>query len=228
MSRLFRPRRFRRQPGGGYSLRLAPSERALLASLPAQVEELLDQPTPPPHLERLFPPAYPDDPDAERGYRDLMQAELLEHHRAALRTLADSVQKQSLTGEEAAGWMAATNDVRLMLGTALDVTDDWEPPDDLQNQQAFVLYAYLTELLGELIEEMSAGLPDPLEDDEEFLADPWGDPPQGMRWAPPGAPPVSDATRAPGFVEPEEGEEDWDDGEGGEGGGGGDGEEGLS
>ncbi len=163
-------------------------------------------PEPPPNLGRLFPPAYPDDPAAERGYRDLMRRELLEHHRGAFRALAESVDAQSLTEDQAAGWMTAFNDVRLILGTTLAVTDDWEPDfDDPATRDVSVLYLFLAELQSDLIEAMSAGLPDLPGEEAEFLADPWGDPPAGMRWAPPGAPPVADATQAPTYRGPQGG-----------------------
>src|SRR4029077_13203853 len=69
---VFRRRRapvLSRRRDGRWSLNLEPDERTLLVSLAEPLQELLDDGPDDPSLDRLRPPAYPDDPEAEAGYR---------------------------------------------------------------------------------------------------------------------------------------------------------------
>jgi len=78
--------RIRAVRGGGYEVRLAVEERALLSALPLQLVSLLDdvgdEPTGglPEVLRRLLPPAYATDPDAERAFVSMTRQDLVEHH----------------------------------------------------------------------------------------------------------------------------------------------------
>ena len=56
-------------------------------------------------------------------------------------------------------WSTALNDLRLVLGTRLDVTEDMDEvdPED-PRAPAFALYGYLTWLQGEIIEALAAAL----------------------------------------------------------------------
>ena len=86
--------RIRPAKGGGYELRLAAEERALLTVLPGHLISLLDsvgetpQANLPEALRRLLPPAYPTDPDAERAYESMTRMDLVEHHRESLETMS--------------------------------------------------------------------------------------------------------------------------------------------
>jgi Domain of unknown function (DUF2017) len=186
-------RRVRRRRDGRFEIRLPASERQLLALLPAEIEGALGRPDPPPSLHRLFPPAYPDDPASDRTYQDLMRADLLEHHRHSLRTLASTNDATDLDDEAMACWLSALNDLRLVLGTTLGVTEDEEQtfsgPEDLARYQA---YLYLSHLVTEVVDAMTEALPDPVEaGDDEPLLDSWGEPPEGLRWSAPAAPTVN-------------------------------------
>lgn len=155
----FRARRVR-PSAGGYRIELSTEERALLTGLPQQMRELLE--TDHPALERLFPPAYIDDPAMESEYRGLMRDDLLAHRRSCLEVLEATAGKDHVTEEELVAWMGAINDVRLVLGTTLDVTDDG--PDDVADDDprvgSIALYHYLTMVLDEVIDVLSRGLPD--------------------------------------------------------------------
>ena len=152
-------RRIQRDRKGGYRLRLPQEERALLASLPTQLREVLQ--TDDPGLRRLFPPAYADDAEADDEYRRLMREELLEGKLAALRVVEESAYAEHLTEEDLEGWLGALESLRLYLGTQLDVSEatyaEELDPDD-PSAPALALYGYLSWLQEQAVEALSAEL----------------------------------------------------------------------
>ena len=54
---------------------------------------------------------------------------------------------------------AARNDLRLALGTRLDITEDTEPPDEVADEedQQLAVYYWLTALQGSLVDALAAG-----------------------------------------------------------------------
>jgi len=149
---------FERGDGGGVELRLSRDERSLLAGLVAELRALLDGGPGDPSLRRLFPPAYDDEED-ERAYRDLMGGELLDGRRAALELIADTVDRDRLSAVEADTWLRALNDLRLVLGTRLDVQEDTfatEPDLSDPRGHALAVYAYLSWIQEQLIEALSS------------------------------------------------------------------------
>ena len=153
-------RRIERTGDGEYVLRLPEEERALLRFLPDDLRSLLDAAPDEPGLRRLFPPAYEDAQD-EAAYRELMGNELLEGRRQALRVLAETAQAERLTGEQAQAWLTALNDLRLVLGTRLDVTDESlleDLAEDDPRAPELALYAYLSWLQEQLVEALSSEL----------------------------------------------------------------------
>lgn len=183
-------RRIRPSRGGGYEVRLAAEERALLAVLPLHLVSLLDEvgdkpagnlPDP---LRRLLPPAYTTDPDAERAYQAMTRDDLLEHHRESLETMSATAKATWLDEEQLAGWLAALNDLRLSLGSMLGVTEDEaEPPAGHARQAEWIAYLYLSGLQSELVDLLEGTLPDPVPGADDLVPDDlWGDPPGGLRW----------------------------------------------
>jgi Domain of unknown function (DUF2017) len=158
---MFERRRIERTGKGEIRLRLPRNERALLRSLPAQLRRLLVEAPEDPSLERLFPPAY-DDADSEDEYRRLMGEELLEGRRRALRVVEETLDQDRLTKEQAEAWLTALNDLRLVLGTRLDVTQDMLlerlRPDD-PDAFELSLYAYLSWLQEQLVEALAHDFP---------------------------------------------------------------------
>jgi hypothetical protein len=154
---VFRPP-IARTPAGDFRLAIGRHERAVLRTLPATLERLLaDQPDDP-DLRRLFPSAYADDAEAEAEYRRLMAEELLEGRRAALRTFAATIDADVLSAEELESWLRALNDLRLFLGTRLDVREEdlagpFDPRDPQAEERA--LYAYLSWLQEHAVEALS-------------------------------------------------------------------------
>jgi hypothetical protein len=153
-------RRIERTGDGDYVLRLAEEERALLRRLPGDLRSLLEAAPEDPALRRLFPHAYEDERD-EAAYRELMGNELLEGRRRSLQVLAETAEAERLTGEQAQAWLTALNDLRLVLGTRLEVADDTlleELAADDPRAPELALYAYLSWLQEQLVEALGADL----------------------------------------------------------------------
>jgi Domain of unknown function (DUF2017) len=157
---VFQPR-IERTGAGDLRIRLSQAERELLRGLPAELRRLLEVSPEDPAARRLFPPAYEVDQDAEKEYRRLMRDELLAGRRDALRVLEETADRERLTQEELGAWLGALNDIRLVLGTRLGVTEelyeDELDPEDPQARETAV-YFYLTWLQEQLVEAAAAEL----------------------------------------------------------------------
>ncbi len=144
-----------RRPDGTFAVDLAAPERDVLRTLVDQLRELIT--TDSPALSRLFPPPYGDDEARNEGYAALAGPELIEHRLAALEVVRDTVDATTLDEEQLSAWMRSINDVRLVLGTMLEVTDDDVPPSvDEGNAATYQAYEYL----GFLLERIVAALTD--------------------------------------------------------------------
>jgi hypothetical protein len=119
-----------------------------------------------PALARLFPDAYPDDPDATAEFRRYTQADLTAERRRRARVALETLDRikgggrLSLIPVEAAAWLGALNDLRLVLGTRLEITtDDQEPGQDFgpsDPRTAYIpVYYYLGYLQETLVEALS-------------------------------------------------------------------------
>ena len=147
-------RRIRRRRDGRYAIGLERWERDLLRTLPGQLRDLLA--TDDPALERLFPPANLTDDERNDEYRRLMRGDLLSSRLSSLDVLEETVDAETLDEEQLVAWMGAVNDVRLVLGTRLDVSEDMDPIDaDDPEAPAFAVYDYLTWLLGQIIDALA-------------------------------------------------------------------------
>jgi hypothetical protein len=111
-----------------------------------------------PALARLLPDAYRDDPDAAGEFRRLTESSLRRDKvTAAERMLAalpaDGAGEVRLDPQTTESWLATINDVRLALGTRLEVTEEMAEPDpEDPDAPAYVVYLWLTELQNVLIE----------------------------------------------------------------------------
>ena len=153
---MFNRRPIRRTRKGDFALSISAEERDILRGLPDQLRELLD--TDDPALFRLFPPAYPEDEELESEYKGLMADDLRGRHVAALEMMAATIDEERLDEEQLSAWLTALNQLRLVLGTRLDVTEDHDgteldPDDPLQH--GFALYHYLTYLQDEVVTALS-------------------------------------------------------------------------
>lgn len=150
-----------RTPEGDFLLHLSPEERGLLRTLPGQLRDLLG--TPDPSLRRLFPTAYPDDPAKEAEYRELVGGELDAQRRRALDLMEATIDAERLDEDEISAWLGALNDLRLVLGTRLDVTEemyDEGVPEDDPGAPAFAVYQYLGWLEEQVVAALAGGLPE--------------------------------------------------------------------
>ena len=157
---MFAPSPIERTPKGDYRLRLSDGERELLERLPAELLALLAAEPDDPALRRLRPSAYEDDSEAEDEYRRLMDAELQEGRRGALRLLAETAARDRLTAEELDAWLRALTDLRLALGTRLDVTEEvYTQEIDPRDPRAYELavFAYLSWLQEQAVEAAMEG-----------------------------------------------------------------------
>ncbi len=155
---MFPPRRIERARSGEIRLRLAREERALVRAVVDGVRSRLDADPDDDALRRLFPPAYADDAEAEGEYRRLMHEELLDGRRRALRLVEETLDRDRLSEEEAEAWLGALNDVRLVLGTLLDVTEDTYAMSLDENDprdRELAVFAYLSWLQEQLVEALA-------------------------------------------------------------------------
>jgi hypothetical protein len=144
-------------PDGGVRLQLSQEERALLVGLTAELRALLEGTQDDPSLRRLFPPAYDDEAD-ELAYRELTSDSLLDGRREALELLAQTADREQLSADEADAWLRALNDLRLVLGTRLDVQEDTfasEPDLNDPRGHALAVYGYLSWLQEQLVAALS-------------------------------------------------------------------------
>jgi hypothetical protein len=143
----------RRSRRGSYEISLSTEDREVLRALPTQLRDAIAANPKDGSLRRLFPPAYENDPQAEQEYRELVGPELDEKRSAALDTLAKTADATELTEEELEAWLRALNDIRLWLGTLLDVREDEaeEEPEDPPH----MLYHALTALQAIVIDVLS-------------------------------------------------------------------------
>lgn len=150
-----RRRPFRRNANGTYTVALGADDREVLKVLPAQLSAAVSADPAAEAFKRLFPPAYATDEAAEKEYRSLVGAELDQSRASALSTLARTADATELSEEELDCWLRALNDIRLWLGTVLDVSEDMEAdePDDPPH----ILYHVLTYLQGSVIDAMTEG-----------------------------------------------------------------------
>lgn len=146
---------------GTYSLNLREEERALIAAIVPDLRSLLADDPNDEMLTRLFPTARPDDAEAEAEYRDMVRDELVSKRLARLDIVAELAEATALDQEQLAAWMGAVNDIRLVLGTRLEVTEDdeFEETDEADAESvARSAYWYLGWLLEHMVEASASEL----------------------------------------------------------------------
>jgi Domain of unknown function (DUF2017) len=157
---IFDRNRVRRKGRGRYQVDLRPNERRLVRDLVGQMRDQLLASTDDPSVRRLFPPAYPDDPERDAGYQVLTRDELLEHRLAALDVVESTVDGGTLDADAMTAWMTTLNSLRLVLGTRLDVDEDL-PSLDASDPlaPAYAVYEYLGWLLSQVVDALGSDLP---------------------------------------------------------------------
>jgi hypothetical protein len=150
------PRQIRRDADGNVHLHLQRHEVALLRELLDELEALLEDPDDP-ALRRLFPPAHADR-ESEEQYRSLVGDQLLSGRTKALATVRDTLGTNTLDPDQADAWLRALNDLRLVLGTRLDVGEEIDYEElDLEDPHGreLAVYGYLSWLQEQLVEALA-------------------------------------------------------------------------
>jgi hypothetical protein len=173
-------------PAGGAAIALDEVEISILRSLTVQLLELIgpgggpadagqdplaelfaEGPTKPPQdpaLARLFPDAYEDSAQASE-FRRFTENDLRSRKRedalAMVRVLDCGGPVLKLTAEEAGHWLGGLNDLRLTIGTRLEVSEDendeiYRLPDDDPRKPLVMAYLWLGGLQESLVEALSA------------------------------------------------------------------------
>ncbi|MEX2406480.1 MAG: DUF2017 family protein [Actinomycetota bacterium] len=132
--------------------------------LPGQLRTLLEvgDAAEDPALRRLYPSAYLDDPVASAEFDGFVRDDLTEQRTKALETMARTIDSAHLDEDEVLAWLGAINDLRLVLGVRLAVTEESEPGDfegDEGTEGSFALYAYLSLLEEDIVEALSGRPP---------------------------------------------------------------------
>lgn len=110
-----------------------------------------------PVTKRIFPTAYRNSPEMEMDYQRLTRESLTKHHQQQLTTFEQTIFKTEITMDEALSWVGALNDMRLILGTALDVNQEHKIPEENDpNYEGFVVYDFLTYLQEAILEAMQS------------------------------------------------------------------------
>lgn len=141
---------------------------ARVAALPrdelAELTGITAGPTTPPAdrvLARLLPDFHREDATLSGGLRALHEPELLAVKDGVAAVVLETCPARGgrirLTDEQAQAWLSALNDVRLALGTVLEVTEDMpdELPADDPRAPHLVVYHWLTWVQESLIQALA-------------------------------------------------------------------------
>jgi hypothetical protein len=156
---------FARARDGSLVVALHAEEAELLAMTVRDMTEIVEDPPAGDVRDRLYPRAYldPTEEVAQGEYDALVHDDLVQARRTALRAIIDSIESTepnrrglieiTLTPEQETQWLTAVNDARLVIGTALGVTEE-ETAEYERDDPRFeygVLYGWLTLVQFELV-----------------------------------------------------------------------------
>jgi Domain of unknown function (DUF2017) len=144
---------------GRYLLRLPDDERTLLRQLCEELRTLLALDPDDARVRRLYPAAYGEDPELEEEFRRLTYDDLAASRAAAVDTVEATLDADELTAEQLTAWMHAINNLRLVIGTTLDVSEEESLTIDPGDPDARhrMLYGYLGMLLEEIVQAQLDG-----------------------------------------------------------------------
>jgi hypothetical protein len=164
---------FFEKKGDRFSVRLGKHERNLLVELVRQSRTLLEteDPSSDPAVARLFPAAYRDDPLRNLEYETSLGGAPRSGKLLALDTVERTANARALSEEDFLTWMGVVNDLRLVLGTRIEVTEESTEEDFAAGgpRDAYHVYQFLgwvqQEMLFALGEPESGGQPASVEGD---------------------------------------------------------------
>jgi hypothetical protein len=179
-------KRIKRHRGGTVTVELEPFEAQILQRLAGELLDLLDDgsatdtgdpleslleegpsvPPADPALARLLPDGYRDDAQAAAEFRRFTEQELRQTKRSNAQVMLATLDevpelggRVTLDDAQAHAWLYALNDLRLALGTRLDITEDYERQVDALDSDdprhpAFAIYEWLTVVQDTLVGEL--------------------------------------------------------------------------
>ena len=160
---------FRAARSGELVARLEAAEAGILGLLIDQLEQLLtadpDDVGDDPVLGRLFPDGHRSDPEMAADYRELTESSLRSAKADDLAMVRASLPAEGgevrLDADQAGAWLRTSNDLRLALGTRLDISEDTEPPEEVagEEDQQLAVYYWLTAVQGSLVDALVAARP---------------------------------------------------------------------
>lgn len=148
--------RVERKRDGTFVLHLPEAERELLRSLGDQLRSLLNDGTDP-GLRRLTPPAYVDDADAQGEYQRLTADDLARGRLHNVEVLEAALDARRLTEDQLVAMMGSINDIRLVIGTNIDVSEETtidDFADDDPHRSVYAVYTYLSLMLEQIIDQL--------------------------------------------------------------------------
>ena len=176
------PDRVVRGPDGSVELRLVHRERRILRALVGDLHAILDEERPPPGVteadegsgeeadpveRRLYPDGRPDEAEASARFRDLVRSDIAEGRAARLAIVEDTLDADLIDDAGAEAWLGVLNDLRLVMATRLEVTEETEaqPIDDEDpDAAAKMVYAYVGWLEGQFVDVLAGALPEAPDD----------------------------------------------------------------
>ena len=149
---------FRRE-GDRFAVDLPRGTRKALRRLAGQYRDLLrdEDPSSDPGVARLFPPAREDDPLANLEYEHAAHDGLIAGRLANIAVLERTAEDTTVAEDELLAWMAVANDLRLVLGTRLELTEETTERDfagDPERAETYDVYLFLSALVGTIVEAL--------------------------------------------------------------------------
>ncbi len=152
---------------GRYATNLSSDEQDVLEDLPNQLTALLgaegEAVAAGTSTRRLFPTAYNNDAERDAEFQQLMREDLVASKMASAQLLSETARESTLSEEQLMTWMGAINDLRLVIGTQLDVQEDTDHDDiDPEHPDAyrFMIYRWLSMLLEHIVQALSGDYED--------------------------------------------------------------------
>ena len=139
-----------------FRLPLGRSERELMRELAAELRELIEAGDR--DVERLFPAAHRDDPEAAAEYERLTRSSLAAGRLAALDAVERTLDARTLEPDELEAWTGVLNDLRLVHGERLSVTEEMDLERLARRDPSYAVYAWLTWLQATMVDELSSRL----------------------------------------------------------------------
>jgi hypothetical protein len=105
----------------------------------------------------LYPTAYNENPEHDAEYQGFMREELTQSRAASIATVREMLSSDSpVTENQLGAFMMVLNNLRLILGTLLDVNEDDDEPDETDPLYGqWQLYGYLGWLLEWVISSLT-------------------------------------------------------------------------